>query len=126
MFEAVKGETGGVYTSENNLLVQWTGGGRIIFSYSKRGGSINAHFSSDKEGLRSIKRAINDFCLWAFNKYSWCIMVLAMVKKESVSRLISKCGFNHLIDIDLPWRRILDIFHNSLVRALLHAQTRLD
>lgn len=87
-----------VFQTANTLVVQWSGPGCVVFSYAQRGKGINAHFSSDKEGLRHLKAAIEDFCGWIFNTYTWCEFIFAMIKKNSVVRLVKKCGFTHLID----------------------------
>lgn len=90
----------GVLETENTIAFSWNGPGRVVVSFSQRGNSIAAHFASSKDGLRHIKTAINDFCLWAFNRFKWCTMVLAQIKKPSVARLVKKCGFFHVADID--------------------------
>ncbi len=99
MFSPASGDLLGVFESENTLAFSWNGPGRIIASFSQRGNSIAAHFASNKEGLRHIKSAINDFCLWAFNKYEWCTMILAQIKRPSVARLVAKCGFKKVGDV---------------------------
>lgn len=96
MFKPANDNLMGVKMTPNNIAVEWTGEGRIIASYAERGNAISAHFASDKQGLRHIKSAINDFCQWIFNKYEWCTMVLAMIKKPSVERVVLKCGFSYL------------------------------
>lgn len=98
MFSPAASDLLGVLESENTLTFVWNGPGRIIASFSQRGESIAAHFASNREGLRHIKAAINDFCLWAFDRYKWCTMVLAQIKKPSVARLVKKCGFFHVTD----------------------------
>lgn len=84
--------------NENYQLCKWKGDGNIVFSYAKRGKAINANFSSDKKGLRHIKTAINEFCCTVFNQYEWCKMIFAMINKDSVVRLVKKCGFVKLLD----------------------------
>lgn len=91
-----KGDLMGVLMTPNNIAIERIGEGRIIASYAQRGNAISVHFASDKKGLRHIKPAINEFCQWAFEKYEWCTMILAMIKIPSVERLVLKCGFSYL------------------------------
>lgn len=99
MFTPATGDLLGVLETENTVAFSWNGPGRIIASFSQRGNSIAAHFASNKDGLRHIKTAINDFCLWAFNRFKWCTMVLAQIEKPSVERIVLKCGFKKVADI---------------------------
>lgn len=95
MFTPATGDLLGVAMTPNYLAVEWNGPGRIIASYAQRGGAISAHFASNKEGLRHIKTAIDDFCKWVLIKYEWCSMIIAIIAKRnrSVMRIVSKCGF---------------------------------
>lgn len=92
-FEPYDGDLMGLYVDENHHVIKWTGPGTILFSLSRRGNAISAHFASDKQGLRHLKQAIEDcfhHVVWAFD---WCTMVLAQVKSPSVGRLVEKCDF---------------------------------
>ncbi len=80
------------------MAVEWGGPGKVVASYAMRGNAISAHFASDKKGLRHIKSAIEDFCAWIFDTYKWCTMILAMIERPSVTRIVRKCGFKHVID----------------------------
>lgn len=96
MFSLVKDDLQGVLMNKVNLACVWSGPGRVIFSFARRGQGMSAHFSSDKKGLRHIKAAINDFCVWIFENYRWCRMIFAMITKPSVERLVKKCLFTYL------------------------------
>lgn len=99
-FTDLKGDDLGVYHDENYRLVQCCGG-HITFSYSQKGdAAMTAHFAADKIGLINVKEAINRFCLWIFKHYIWCRMIFAVIdmNKQSVVRLVKKCGFEYLID----------------------------
>ncbi len=93
MFKKASGDLMNLPVSDKTIAVEWAGEGRILASYAMRGRALSAHFASDKKGLRNLKKAIDDFCSWAFNKYEWCTMILAVIKKKSVVRLVKKCGF---------------------------------
>jgi len=84
----------GVIRDENYKVVEWKG--LVVFSYAQRGNAIMAHFAAGKDGLRSIKQAINDFVEWAFNEHEWCTMILAVIERSSVERVVKKCGFKRL------------------------------
>lgn len=101
-FKRVQRDLLGVAMSSNNIAVLWDGPGRIILSFAQRGASISAHFASNKEGLRHIKQAINDFCEWIFSICEWCMMILAVIKRNrpSVVRLIRKLHFFHVVTIN--------------------------
>ena len=85
----------GIAHNENYRCVEWCGG-NIVFSYSKRGQAMCCHFAADKNSLRLIKPAIEDFCLWATQHYKWCKILVAFVSKPSVGRLITKCNFHQV------------------------------
>lgn len=92
MFSPATGDLMGVRQTPNSQYVEWNNG-RVVASYVRKGLGISAHFASDKQGLRHIKSAINDFCEWIFNRYEWCTMILAIMNIESVIRIVKKCGF---------------------------------
>lgn len=82
----------------------------IFFSFAQRGEAITAHFSSDKESLRKIKAAIEDFFEMVSYTMPWCRMVLAAIKPSSVARLVVKCGFFYVMrhdGHDVYGRRVL-------------------
>lgn len=95
----------GLYMDENYIALTY--GDNIRFSYAQRGEAISAHFSANKQGLRDIKPAIEEFCRWALRDYG-AEMVLATVKKKSVGRLIERCGFSYAFTKDdhvIYWRK---------------------
>ena len=63
---------------------------------TQQGNALSIHFAANKDGLRYIKRAINDFCEWAFIAFDWCDVILGKVNRKSVMRLIIKCGFEQI------------------------------
>ena len=72
--------------------------GHIVFSYTQRGKAANIHFGCDKKGVKYIKQALNDFCLWLFRTYEWCRMVLGMAdeKNRMVEKIGKACGFSKI------------------------------
>lgn len=87
----------GLYMDENYIALTY--GDNIRFSFADRGKAISAHFSANKQGLRDIKPAIGAFCRWAFDEYG-AEMVLAQTKKDSVARLVERCGFEYAFTKD--------------------------
>ncbi|MAT39718.1 MAG: hypothetical protein CL946_08960 [Ectothiorhodospiraceae bacterium] len=95
-FIPYNGDTGELYSDDNHLIFKWCGEGHIIASLARKGNAISAHLSSDKKGLRHLKTAINDFCVFVFWLFDWCEMVLAQINRPSVERVVTKCGFSYL------------------------------
>lgn len=86
---------------DNHLVFRWLEPGcKILFSVSRQGNGASCHFATDRDGLRKVKQAIVEFCEYCFDVYDWCTMVLAKTKKQSVGRLISKCGFEYVGRLD--------------------------
>lgn len=83
------------------LVVEWTeADARVVFSYAKQGEGITAHFACEKDSLREVKTAINDFAEWCWWAYPWCKMVFAVIGKPSIERIVQKCGFSYLTDTE--------------------------
>ena len=92
-FSPYSGDLMGLYVDENHLVFRWHGPGKILFSVSRRGNAASCHFASNKQGLRYIKKAVDEFVEFVFWLFDWCTMVLAQVSRKSVGRLIEKVGF---------------------------------
>lgn len=88
-----------VYTDENYMAALWLGPKDVMFSFAKRGKAMSCHFATD-DGQRYIRDAIEEFIAWVFKEYGWCRMVLAQVKTPSVERLLTRIGFNFVIEHD--------------------------
>lgn len=99
MIYELAGDDLGVFTNDAHRVVEWRGGGRVVFSYSYVGDAMSCHFASGKEGLRYVKPAINEFIQWLFLNYD-CTMILANVGVDSVKRLLPKVGFKLLAKTD--------------------------
>ncbi len=101
IFSELQGDDLGVYKDENYRLVECLDG-HIVFSYTRKGNAISAHFAADKQGLRYIKEAIDKFCLWLFSVYDWCRVIFAVVdqNKSSVMQMVKKCNFEYLTEDD--------------------------
>jgi hypothetical protein len=90
-------------------MVEWNEGScRVVFSYARQGNAISGHFACQKQSIRRLKDAINDFCEWAFWAYDWCRMVFAVTARSSIERLIRKCGFMYLANTNeyRIWMRV--------------------
>ena len=91
-FIPLQGDDLGVLRNDNYRVAQAMGS-RITFSYARKGKGMDCHFAADKTSLRSLKGTINAFCEWIFHDYPWCECIFAVVDKNSVDRLVKKCGF---------------------------------
>lgn len=81
-------------------LLEWREGAcRVVFSFARQGNGITAHFAANRDSLRRVKEAIDDFVTWLFWAYDWCEMVFAIIGIPSVERLVMKCGFSFLTDM---------------------------
>ena len=98
-FKPYSGDLMGLCVDDNHLVFRWTGPGKILFSVSRRGNAASCHFSSNKQGLRYIKEAVDKFVKFVFWLFDWCTMVIAQVKKASVGRLIEKVAFMPVTNI---------------------------
>lgn len=97
-FYQYEGDLIGLSADDNHLVFRWVEiDCKILFSIARLGNGASCHFASDKAGLKKLKQAINEFCNYCFLLFDWCTMILAKVKRESVCRLIEKCGFEKLI-----------------------------
>ena len=96
MITTLDGPTHGVACNENHALYQC---GNVVFSATMMGAGLSCHFASTREGLREVKPAIDEFCAWAFKVFG-CKVIFAMIAKQSVVRVVKKCGFSHLLDCD--------------------------
>lgn len=97
MIKPLVGDDLGVARNENHRLYDWNG--RVVFSATMMGEGLSCHFAASSEGLREIKPAIDEFCTWAFKVFE-CKVIFAMITRESVVRLVKKCGFSHLLDCE--------------------------
>lgn len=101
MFTKLKGDDLGVYHDDNYRMVECLDG-HIVFSFAQKGNAMTAHIASDKIGLRNVKPAIDSFCLWLFDQYGWCEMVLGIIDNNlnSLMRIVDKCGFDYVTKND--------------------------
>ncbi len=93
MIHELRGSDLGVYRNGNYWLNEWSDSGRVVFSATQQGQSLNCHFAANKKALRHVKTAIKDYVEWLFNVCEWCKMVIAVIEKPSVERIVKKCGF---------------------------------
>ena len=99
-FAPYEGYLMGLPTNKNHMVFRWKGPGKVLFSVCQKGNAASCHFASNKEGLRHLKKACDDFVNFCFFLFPWCKMVMAHVGKESIGRLIMKIGFIPLGDSD--------------------------
>lgn len=100
-FAPYDGDLMGLAVTPNHVVFRWNVDFcHILFSMTQQGRSANCHFASDRAGLRHIKTAIDRFVRFVFSRCDWCRMVIANVKRPSVERVVSKCGFRWVAEVD--------------------------
>ena len=99
MITKLKGDDLGVCRSDNHALYEWNGKGKVVFSATALGKGLSIHFAAEKKSLREIKPAINEFCKWAFKTFE-CRMIFGEISRESIARIVKKCGFVPILDCD--------------------------
>ncbi len=109
-FIPYSGDLIGLPCDDNHLVFRWNVEQcKILFSVCRRGDAASCHFASNKQGLRMLKKAINEFTEFVFNLFNWCTMSIAIVNKKSVGRLIEKCGYSAFAeyeDGDIAYMRV--------------------
>jgi hypothetical protein len=91
------GDDLGIARDGKHIVVE-TESPRVVFSFTRYGNAISAHFAADKAGLRELRWKIEEFCTWAFAAMPWCRMIIGNVKKRSVEKMLGRCGFQKLMD----------------------------
>lgn len=93
-FILYSGDLMGLPTNEKHLNFRWNNKDcKVLFSITRQGNAASCHFASDKRGLRKLKKAINEFVNFTFKNFSWCEMIIAKVRRNSVAKLCRKCDF---------------------------------
>ena len=101
MFKQYIGPMMGLPRNENYLVFRWDNEDcNILFSVCRMGNAANCHFASDKKGKKFIKEAINKWCDFVFDIFDWCEMVTGVVKDKKIGKLIEKCNFEHVTDLE--------------------------
>ena len=99
MITKLKGDDLGVCRTDKHALYEWNGKGRIVISITALGEALSCHFAAEKKSLRELKEAINEFCEWAFKAFE-CKMIFAEISRDSIVRIVKKCGFVHILDCE--------------------------
>lgn len=93
-FELITGDTGDLPTNANHLNFKWLEPGcNVLFSVTKHGNAASCHFSSDKAGMKKIKKACKEFIDFVFWMFDWCNVIIAKVERKKIKSLIKTLGF---------------------------------
>jgi hypothetical protein len=95
-FVPYRGDLMGLAVNENHRVFEWLNDydAKVLFSMTRRGRALSCHFASNKGGLRHLREVLNCFCVFCFNDFAWCKMIMANITVPSVKRFIVKhCGF---------------------------------
>lgn len=90
-------EVNGLWRSEGYEVWRWLEG-YIYVSLVRQEDVLFCHFSADRASVRLLKQAIDEFCATVFDLMPWCKAVMACIKRDSVTKLVKRCGFTHVID----------------------------
>ena len=91
----------GLPTNENHLVFKWINPAcKMLFSMTRQGNAASCHFASDKRGMLKIRTVINLFCEFIFDNFDWCKMILAKVELKKIGRIIERCGFKKINEIN--------------------------
>jgi citrate lyase synthetase len=101
-FTKIDGGRFGLPTNENHINYKWNHPDyEIVFSVARQGNACSCHFAcGNKKSIKKLRKAIDRFCNLMFRKHGWCKFIFAKVKKDSVGRLVKKCGFTPVADIE--------------------------
>lgn len=91
----------GLPKNDDHLVFRWNNPDcKVLFSVTRRGDAASCHIASDKAGLRLLKKAIEEWCLYVFWLWDWCKMITAQIARPSIRRLVECCGFEHWFSSD--------------------------
>ena len=91
----------GVPFDNNHLAIGWKKKGCVVFSFRHlSGGSLDCHFSANKEALRHIREAINDFIEWVRTTYPECYRIVAAINRNSVSKIVESINFKYVGNLE--------------------------
>jgi hypothetical protein len=96
-FELVKRSEAPVYSTDDYIVHKWSDGG-VHFSATSRGSAIQCHLHSEKNSVRKLKSAIEDYEKFIFCKYDFCKMIIVTVNLRSIMKLLERCGFERIHD----------------------------
>jgi len=89
------GDTMGITTNDNHIVVKWANPEcKILFSMTRKGNGMICHLASDKKGLRKLAQATKDCIEYIENTFEWCNMIIAITEIKSIQRFLDKVGFN--------------------------------
>lgn len=90
-------EMGDLWWQPDHQVWRWVEA-EVWVSMTRREDAIFCHFSAKPEALRSLKKATNELVALLFELNPWCQVVMGSITRDSVARLMEKCGFEHVID----------------------------
>lgn len=90
-------DMGDLYWEPDHQVWRWMES-EVYVSMTRRENAIFCHFSATPEALRHLKKATNELVSLLFELNPWCQVVMGSIKRDSVARLMEKCGFEHVIN----------------------------
>ena len=66
----------------------------VWFSACGRGDAITIHIAAEsRDARKGLRRAVEEFCVYLFDSFPWCRMILGVIGVQSVVNLATKTGF---------------------------------
>lgn len=95
-FYPYEGDLMGLSTNENHNVLRWSREDcKVLISITRLGDAISFHFASDKRGLRHLPEGIEDLVTMCA-ALPWCNRIIGAIKRDSICRLVIKCGFKQI------------------------------
>lgn len=90
-------DIGDLWWEPDHQIWRWMDG-EVYVSMTRRENAVFCHFSAKPSALRLLKSATNEFVDLVFELMPWCQVVMGSITKDSVAKLMEKCGFEHVVN----------------------------
>lgn len=90
-------EMGNLWWEPDHQVWRWLDA-EVWVSMTRRDNVLFCHFSASKDAVKRLQDAINEFVELCFVLMPWCQAIMASITKNSVARLVVRCGFEHVIN----------------------------
>ena len=90
----------GLWYDDRFIILRWHGGppeAKLLASITQVGKGIEAHFASNKAGLRYVSQMLKEGIDFIFDTFPWCQCIYAPVHLKSVERIVERLGYQFLV-----------------------------
>lgn len=88
---------GDLWWEPDHQIWKWMEGD-VYVSMTRRENAVFCHFAAKPSALRHLREATTEFVELVFELMPWCQVVMGSITKDSVAKLMEKCGFEHVIN----------------------------